>query len=71
MCFRKLFVTLARRDHSMGVTLVMVSLGALVTMGVTRAQGVHSPVLGAATAVRADYTVHSHNKKVSSEHTLR
>ena len=49
----------------MGVTLVMVSLGALVTMGVTRAQGVHSPVLGAATAVRADYTVHSHNKKVS------
>ena len=63
MCFRKLFVTLARRDHSMGVTLVMVSLGALVT--ITRAQGVHSPVLGAATAVRADYTVHSHDKKVS------
>ena len=46
----------------MGVTLVMVSLG-LVT--ITRAQGVHSPVLGAATAVRADYTVHSHDKKVS------
>lgn len=51
----------------MGVTLVR--LGALVTMlgvTITRAQGVHSPVLGAATALRADYTVHSHNKKVSS-----
>ena len=51
----------------MGVTLVR--LGALVTMlgvSMTQAQGVHSPVLGAATALRADYTVHSHNKQVSS-----
>ena len=49
----------------MGVTLV--TLGGLVTMlGVTSwGQGVHSPVLGAATMVRADYTVHSHDKQVS------
>ena len=47
----------------MGVTLV--TLGALVTMlGASWGQGVHSPVLGAATMVRADYTVHSHDKKV-------
>ena len=49
----------------MGVTLV--TLGALVTiLGVPSwGQGVHSPVLGAATMVRADYTVHSHDKQVS------
>ena len=27
---------------------------------------VHSPVLGAATQVRRDYTVHSHNKQVNT-----
>ena len=27
---------------------------------------VHSPVLGAATQVRRDYTVHSHNKQVNA-----
>ena len=27
---------------------------------------VHSPVLGAATQVRRDYTVHSHNKQVNN-----
>ena len=54
----------------MGVTLV--TLGALVTMlGLSWGQGVHSPVLGAATMVRADYTVHSHDKKVRRHYRER
>ena len=50
----------------MGVTLVAVLtlLGAWLEM--SGAQGVHSPVLGAATQLRRDYTVHSHNKQVNT-----
>ena len=40
-------------------------LAVLVAVAGAGAQ-VHSPVLGAATQVRRDYTVHSHNKQVNT-----
>ena len=43
---------------------VLTLLGAW--LGMPGAQGVHSPVLGAATQLRRDYTVHSHDKQVNT-----
>ena len=40
-------------------------LAVLVLVAGAGAQ-VHSPVLGAATQVRRDYTVHGHNKQVNT-----
>ena len=50
----------------MGVTLVAVLTLLGAWLGMTGAQGVHSPVLGAATQLRRDYTVHSHDKQVNT-----
>ena len=44
-------------------------LAVLAVVGGAGAQ-VHSPVLGAATQVRRDYTVHSHNKQVNTATTI-
>ena len=38
----------------------------VVVAGAGAGAQVHSPVLGAATQVRRDYTVHSHNKQVNT-----
>ena len=50
----------------MGVTPVAVLTLLGAWLGMTGAQGVHSPVLGAATQLRRDYTVHSHDKQVKT-----
>ena len=44
-------------------------LAVLVLVAGAGAQ-VHSPVLGAATQVRRDYTVHGHNKQVNTGNTV-
>ena len=40
--------------------------GVVAGAGAGAGAQVHSPVLGAATQVRRDYTVHSHNKQVNT-----
>ena len=44
----------------------MTPLGLLLVLVAGAGAQVHSPVLGAATQVRRDYTVHGHNKQVNT-----